>query len=195
VEKQEILGSKDKLLLAAIDLMSDKGYKGVSTKELAAAAGVSEMTLFRQFGSKQNLLEQAVDRYYYTAELTKTFETQVVWELRSDLMLISRIYHESMDRNRKLIRIVLKEDELSGIRTKAQKHPRMLLELLTNYFLEMQARGRLIATDVEALAMSFLWMNYGAFMSHLHGAEGLTNVTMERFMASSIELFVRGMAP
>ncbi|WP_152394474.1 TetR/AcrR family transcriptional regulator [Paenibacillus guangzhouensis] len=195
MEKQEIKDNKDKLLLAAIDLMADKGYKGVSTKEIAAAAGVSEMTLFRQFGSKQHLLEKAVDRYYYTVEMTKIFETQVVWELRTDLMLISRMYHESMNRNRKMIRIVLKEDELSEIRTKAQKHPRMLLELLTKYFLEMQKRGNLIPTDAEAQAMSFLWMNYGAFMSHLHGAEGMTNVTMERFIASSIELFTRGLTP
>jgi len=193
--KQENLDSKDKLMLAAIDLMADRGYKGVSTKEIAAAAGVSEMTLFRHFGSKQNLLEQAVDRYYYTAEMTKIFEEKVVWELRTDLLLISRMYQESMDRNRKMIRIVLKEDELSGIRMKAQKHPQMLLELLTNYFTEMQARGKLISTDVEAQAISFMWMNYGAFMSNLYGADGMTNVTMERFIASSSEMFTRGLTP
>lgn len=36
------LSSDDKLLLAAIDLIAEKGYNGVSTKEIAAAAGLSE---------------------------------------------------------------------------------------------------------------------------------------------------------
>ncbi len=49
--------------------------------------------------------------------------------------MISQMYHEMMERNRKLFLIVLSDNELAEIREKAQKHPRKLLELLTNYFI------------------------------------------------------------
>ncbi|MED1796269.1 TetR/AcrR family transcriptional regulator [Brevibacillus nitrificans] len=194
MEDKRTLDSKSRLMLAAIDLMAEKGYRGVSTKEIAAAAGVSEMTLFRNFGSKFNLLEKAVDRYHYSIEMTRIFNEKVAWDLRTDLLMFSRMYHEIMDRNRKLFLIVLRDDELIEIRERAQKHPRKLLELLTNYFTEMQSRNRMIQTDAEAQAITFMWMNYGAFMTQLFGASTITKVTLPVFIESSIELFVRGLS-
>lgn len=189
------MDNKNKLMLAAIDLMAEKGYKGVSTKEIAAAAGVSEMTLFRNFGSKQNLLEKAVDHYHYSIEMTNVFQEKIIWDLRADLLMISHMYFEIMERNRKLFLIVLKDDELFEIREKAQKHPRILLELLTNYFTEMQKKKKMVATDAETQAITFMWMNYGAFMSQLFGASSITKIPMHDFIKSSVELFVRALTP
>ncbi|MFJ9501840.1 TetR/AcrR family transcriptional regulator [Brevibacillus centrosporus] len=194
MEDKQTLDSKSRLMLAAIDLMAEKGYKGVSTKEIAAAAGVSEMTLFRNFGSKFNLLEKAIDRYHYSIEMTRIFNEKVTWDLRTDLLMFSQMYHEIMDRNRKLFLIVLRDDELIEIRERAQKHPRKLLELLTNYFAEMQSRNRMIQTDAETQGITFMWMNYGAFMTQLFGASTITKVTLPVFIESSIELFVRGLS-
>ncbi|MGG0811759.1 TetR/AcrR family transcriptional regulator [Paenibacillus alvei] len=195
MKDKQTLDSKSRLMLAAIDLMAEKGYKGVSTKEIASAAGVSEMTLFRNFGSKLNLLENAVDRYHYSVEMTRIFNETVTWDLRKDLLGISQMYHEIMDRNRKLFLIVLKDDELIEIREKAQKHPRKLLELLTQYFTDMQSRNRMIQIDAETQAITFMWMNYGAFMTQLFGATTITKVSLQAFIESSIELFVRGVSP
>ncbi|MBB6672182.1 TetR/AcrR family transcriptional regulator [Cohnella nanjingensis] len=196
METMDTLNNKDKILLAAIELMSEKGYKGVTTKEIAAAAGVNEVTLFRNFGSKMNLLGAAVDRFYYTGTMESIFREQLVWDLRTDLRLISRSYHEIMNRNRRMFMIVLKDDELIDLREKAQRHPQLLKEMLKNYFAAMQERGKLIETSTEAQAMTFLWMNYGAFMTSLHGnASLITSLTMLEFMESSIELFVRALTP
>lgn len=195
MDNKTTMDSKAKLMHAAIDLMAEKGYKGVSTKEIAAAAGVSEMTLFRNFGSKQNLLEKAVDRYHYSIEMTQIFNEKVIWDLRADLLMISQMYHEIMARNRKLFLIVLSDNELIEIREKAQKHPRTLLELLTNYFIDMQSKHKLVATDVEMQAITFMWMNYGAFVSQLFVKSELTTKTKQDFMNSSVELFVRALTP
>ena len=45
-----------RILDAAINLFTEKGFLATTTKEIAEAANVSEMTLFRKFSSKQNLL-------------------------------------------------------------------------------------------------------------------------------------------
>ncbi|MGM1035093.1 MAG: TetR/AcrR family transcriptional regulator [Bacillota bacterium] len=191
------LSTDDKLLLAAIDLISEKGYNGVSTQEIAGSAGFSEKTLFRRFGSKQNLLETAFDRYHYAEEMTKLFnEKQIVWDLHSDLQLISRTYHEIMNRNRKMIMISIKEEgNLPGFREKTQKHPRQLLEILTNYFNTMHEKGKLISTDPELQALSFMMMNFGAFMNNLDADENYPTVSLEAFIMESVQTFTRALTP
>ncbi|KOR78871.1 transcriptional regulator [Bacillus sp. FJAT-21352] len=191
------LSTDDKLLLAAIDLISEKGYNGVSTQEIAGSAGFSEKTLFRRFGSKQNLLETAFDRYHYAEEMTKLFnEKQIVWDLHSDLQLISRTYHEIMNRNRKMIMISIKEEgNLPGFREKTQKYPRQLLEILTNYFNTMHEKGKLIPTDPELQALSFMMMNFGAFMNNLDADENYPTVSLEAFIMESVQTFTRALTP
>jgi len=179
-------------MLSAIQLMARKGYKGVSTKEIAAAAGVSEMTLFRHFGSKLNLLSASVDRYHYSG-MMESIEGKLVWDLRKDLHLIARNYHEMMNRNRNLFLIVLRDDDLTDLREEAQKQPRQLKEALTSYFKTMQETNKLITSDPEALAVTFMWMNYGAFISSLLGGGAISDVTTDRFLDSSVELFARGL--
>lgn len=190
------LGTSDKIMVAAIDLMAERGYNGVSTKEIAAAAGFSEMTLFRHFGSKQNLLEAAVDRFYYTAEMKKLFNEKLAWDLQTDLLLVSKTYHEIMNRNRKTIQIILRNSRnLPGFHEKTRKHPRQLKELLTDYFTAMQEKGNMIPTNAEAQAVAFLVMNYGAFMSNLDSELSFTSVTTEEFIATTVQLFTRALTP
>ncbi|WP_338130503.1 TetR family transcriptional regulator [Cohnella ginsengisoli] len=187
--------SREKLMQAAIDLMADRGFKGVSTKEIAAAAGVSEMTLFRRFGTKLTLLEQAVERYHYAEEMTNAFEEKIVWDLGADLRSIGQVYHEIMARNRKLYLIVLKDDALAGVREKAQRHPKKMLELLTDYLNEMRLKGKIVVTDTQMRAMTFMWMHFGAFVSRLYGGAPLSEASMEDVIESSADLFERALAP
>ena len=48
------------LLDAARGLFAERGFKGASTRDIAERAGVSEVMIFRHFGSKANLFQEAV---------------------------------------------------------------------------------------------------------------------------------------
>src|ERR1700737_1950714 len=48
------------LLDAARDLFAERGFKGTSTRDIADRAGVSEVMIFRHFGSKSTLFQEAV---------------------------------------------------------------------------------------------------------------------------------------
>jgi AcrR family transcriptional regulator len=50
---------RELLLAAASELFGERGYAGTSTKEIAERAGVTEPMLFRHFGSKANLFQEA----------------------------------------------------------------------------------------------------------------------------------------
>src|SRR4051812_23187800 len=99
-QPDKLLCTGDKILTVAVDLMSDKGYKTVTTKEIAQEAGVSEMTVFRHFGCKLKILQDAVDKFSCSTPLQHLFDESIEWDLEKDLLMISCAYHEMMGRNR-----------------------------------------------------------------------------------------------
>ncbi|WP_234410531.1 TetR/AcrR family transcriptional regulator [Caldalkalibacillus mannanilyticus] len=155
--------TSDKIMLAAIDLMAEKGYNGVTTQEIAEKAGYSEKTLFRHFKNKLSLLESAFKRFHYAEEMKILFENRIQWELYSDLLMISRRYHDIMYQNRKLIMISSKDGgKFPGFREQTHQHPQQLKVLLTDYFQQMMLKEKMIQTDAEAMALAFIYMNFGA---------------------------------
>jgi TetR/AcrR family transcriptional regulator len=65
---------RHQLLEAALDLFSRKGFDGTTTKEIAAAAGVTEAIIFRHFPSKQALYSAVIDYRHESGEIAATFE-------------------------------------------------------------------------------------------------------------------------
>jgi len=49
-----------RILKAASDLYGETGFRGTTTRQIAQRAGVNEVTLFRQFGTKTALLHEAI---------------------------------------------------------------------------------------------------------------------------------------
>lgn len=55
--------TRERILEAAYSCFSRKGYFGTTTREISQAAGVSEVTLFRIFGSKKELFREVLINY------------------------------------------------------------------------------------------------------------------------------------
>lgn len=45
--------TEKRILDAALKVFGEKGYKGVTTKDIASKSGFDESTLFRNFGTKK----------------------------------------------------------------------------------------------------------------------------------------------
>src|SRR5512146_956753 len=56
--------TRDKLLEVTIRIFAEAGYHGTTTRRVAQEAGVNEITLFRQFGTKEALVKAALARSY-----------------------------------------------------------------------------------------------------------------------------------
>ncbi|RFU70508.1 TetR/AcrR family transcriptional regulator [Peribacillus saganii] len=187
----------DKILNAAIDMIAKKGYKGATTKEIAEKASVSEMTLFRHFGSKKKILEAAVDRYYYSIQMKELFEQKVTWELDKDLLMVAETYHNLMKKNKNVIKIAIQEgSRVKGLLEQVNKHPRQLKELLINYFEEMNRRGLVVDSEYELQAMNFLYMSYGHFISRSFvSGESITSIAEDNIITGGVKVFVENLTP
>ena len=67
--------SRDKLLTAAARVYAEAGFRGSTTRRIAIEAGLNEVTIFRLFGSKAALLNEAV-RYSSATEVAHLLPAQ-----------------------------------------------------------------------------------------------------------------------
>ena len=62
--------TETRILSAFLRLAAERGLAGTTTRALAQAAGVNEVTIFRHFGDKATLIHEAVRRFSPVDELT-----------------------------------------------------------------------------------------------------------------------------
>src|SRR5262252_9133969 len=60
---------RHQLLDTALEIFARKGFEGTTTKEVAAAAGVTEAIIFRHFPTKQALYTAVLDHHVESSEV------------------------------------------------------------------------------------------------------------------------------
>lgn len=78
-----------RIFAAAIEEVMARGYDGATTKGIADAAGVNEVTLFRRYGSKARLFERAIATRLVDTPLNRLAFTG---DLEADLLAIVQAY-------------------------------------------------------------------------------------------------------
>ena len=177
-----------------LKLLRIHGYKGTTTRLLAEAAQVNEVTIFRHFGNKKNILTEAVKELSYTPNLQKIVHEDIIWDLNTDLYLISKRYLDFLESIEDLVLISIREaEEFPEINQQVAEIPAEMGKLLGDYLLEMQKK-RLIRSDIDtqAQAMNFILINFGYFLSNSRfGNDHLSS--KEQYLTQSILLFSRGL--
>ena len=105
------LPAHQRILLAAAQVFSEQGYKGATTRMIARRAGVNEVTIFRQFGSKQQLLASAVAQAATLTGLEAALSEGRPADLRQELTRLSRRYLERLTAQRGLLLMTLSSAE------------------------------------------------------------------------------------
>jgi AcrR family transcriptional regulator len=60
-------GTTERILNATCQVYAEAGFRGTTTRRVAQAAGVNEITLFRQFGTKEALVKAALRQLHRQA--------------------------------------------------------------------------------------------------------------------------------
>ena len=55
--------TREKILLKSIDLFSERGYDAVTIREIAAAVGIRDSSIYRHFESKDAILDEILGHY------------------------------------------------------------------------------------------------------------------------------------
>lgn len=87
----------EQIYRAVMQVISERGYVGATTKQMADAADVSEVTLFRKYGSKQQLVKQAIS--YIIAKTNFASSVQYTGNVHSDLLRVVQAYKDTAVKN------------------------------------------------------------------------------------------------
>ena len=100
------MSSRQTLIDAALELLGEHGYRGTTTRAIAERAGLSEVTLFRQFGSKAGLAAAALE--YASGSFHDAIQSPTD-DLVADLSALAAGYTDFVDTWPALIDRVLPE--------------------------------------------------------------------------------------
>lgn len=189
--------TRDRLLKAAIAVFSTEGYVGATTREIARVAAVSEVTLFRHFQSKEQLLSAVVQ--HITALRMEMFRHQNEWthNLHADLLHYAQIYDDMLEEHEALFRMFIGE---------AQRHPIEALEVLQRSLLPLREklisylqssvdRGNVrLEVDLPLAVDQFTGMLL-AGMIRRHVSPVKRSYSHQQYLESCVDIFVRGISP
>lgn len=189
---EESLKTADKIIIAASELFQEKGFHPVSMKNIANQANVSEMTVFRHFSSKKQVLEAVVKKMSYLPSLKEIFVDQIRWDLESDLLILSSAYQKIMTDNQLVFLITLREEKtIPEVSEFVRQEPPEFKLFLQNYFCVMEEKKKIVKSDAEALALAFMAINFGFFFFKVRGYD-LVNISDSQFIDTTIRLFAKG---
>jgi AcrR family transcriptional regulator len=106
-----------KLLAAATEVFAEKGYADATTKEIAQHAGVTEPMLFRHFGSKAALFQEAAVAPFagYMTEYCSQWEQRGLNESdESEVRLFYAGLYQGFLQRRELLAVALASEPASG---------------------------------------------------------------------------------
>jgi AcrR family transcriptional regulator len=94
--------TRDHILDAAAKVFAEHGFRGATTRLIADAADVNEVTLFRLFGSKDALLGEAIRTRVYEREVSQLPDTP--GDARAELIAWAAIEYQNLMAHRPSIR-------------------------------------------------------------------------------------------
>jgi AcrR family transcriptional regulator len=163
----ELTATEKKALDAAGRLFAERGYKGTTTRAIAALAGVNEVTLFRLFKNKAGIL-RAFGRMLAESSAGGTAEKLPdPGNVRETLESLARLETEStLKHGGAAIRLAFEAASVPEVSDVVGDGMRNNLQRLSAYIAKCQANGDLrkdIASDTLAGAFFSLTSSYVMF--------------------------------
>jgi AcrR family transcriptional regulator len=186
--------TRKRILSAAAEIFAENGYTRTTTRAIAEAAEVNEVTLFRHFGSKRTLLSEMIQEHSALPDLTTLIENQLSSDYRQDLIQLATVFFQTITARKEALRLMLCEArELPEIREVVVKVPDQLRQVLTRYFQARIETGDLRGMNPEVMAQGFLGMffSYGIAREMLDSAIA-PEVPQEALITQFVDIFIQG---
>lgn len=161
-EMAEFNETSYKIMEVALKLFSEQGYYATTTKQIAQAAEVNELTIFRHFGSKSNLFQVTTEEYVINANIEKVLlDGLQALEIEQVIQVIARRIYDLYIQNTKLYKVQLKlsDNEVEFVKLKLS---RKIKNILQDYF-EQLTSLKVLAGNAEIMALTLINSLLGQF--------------------------------
>ena len=185
----------DQILEAARELFFEKGY-GVSTAEIAAAAGVSEGSIFKRFASKIVLFQQAmgIPPLDMEAECAPLLGKG---DMRDNLVALTRRlleFHRTMLPRAMLLWSNMGRDPIKMFKKHHRSPPREVIDALAAYLRAEMDLGRLARKDPSVLARMITGAAHTFVFHELIGGGGFDD-DADGYVRAVVDVLMEGVRP
>ncbi|MDZ8186396.1 MAG: TetR/AcrR family transcriptional regulator [Nostoc sp. ChiSLP02] len=188
--------TRTRLIEAATQVFANLGVQGATTREIARVAGVNEVTLFRHFTSKEQLLGAVIENAFVLQ--TEALAHPQAWtqDLKIDLKRYAQLYNTMLETYEDLIRTFIGEAKRhpEAARQVIQEAAKPLRQKLVAYLESRQKRG-IVRADLEAFpAVDMFTGMLLAGMLCRTAKFNQGDYSREDYIETCVDIFVRGIS-
>jgi len=190
---------EQRILDAALKVFASEGYTGATTRKIAQEANVAEVTLFRKFQSKENLLKEVlINNKNILSSMDSLFKVEKDVELNTELQVLGKSIAKIMsdrkaDSKRRMFMFMLFEEgrRRPEVAEALLSFFQMNIKPLSEYFELQIINGKMRNINPQSAALTFI--SYFVYTSLLRGVFGDnhlgdSNEEIDRF----IDIFANG---
>ena len=190
----ELDKTEQKIVDATIFLLDKEGMNGTTTKKIAKKAEVSEVTVFRKFKSKDNLLKIAKIYYsdYFLEKISDIFTNYEDTDLESLLKNTWWKLVNFLDNNLDIIKIALDELMSSPEEEKIfSKFSDEVLKNLTNIFQEQIDKEKIRNINPSAAALTVFSVIVEGIIFWKFESK-VSNDDINKYLDDFLDIFING---
>ncbi len=186
--------TRQRILQAATQLIAQVGYAQATTRLIADAAGVNEVTLFRHFGSKKALLMACVEAQN-AASMAAIFDADLSGVYSEDILRMAQHQIADMRANVELLRMLLCDmRSIPELRQVLLEGGRGNQARMSRYFQgQIEAGAIRPELSAEALAIAFESLfSWSILFEYVFQDTPSSQLTIDELVRPLADLFVRG---
>jgi TetR/AcrR family transcriptional repressor of mexJK operon len=189
------------ILGAAKRLFITQGFDGTSMDAIAAAAGVSKLTVYSHYQDKERLFTAAVECVCQDMMPPEIFTADVKGPIRRQLLTIARAFFtlvtsdEAMAVHRTIVANAQQSPKLGQLFWEAG--PKRTQEAFETFLREEVAADKLEVADTHRAAMQFFCLLKGECHAQLEFGcgEPLSQREIDAHLNATVDMFLRAYAP
>lgn len=178
-----------KIMEVALQLFSEQGYYSTTTKQIAQVAGVNELTIFRHFGSKDNLFQVTTEEYVIKSNIEKVLldGTDQI-DVETGIRVIAGRIYDLYNKNTKLYKVQLKlsDYEADFVRLKLSRKINSILKV---YFTKLISENEL-AGNPELMSLMLINGLLGQFTIEILAEDFFEGVSTEELINELVNQFI-----
>lgn len=178
-ETENISGTEERILNAALKIFARRGFDAATTRTIAEESGFTEMTLFRKFGTKKNLFDQVMLKgsEQVESELPQLFLTKDIEDRREFLKSFVKILDDFVSRNFEYFHLTVTEDtEKPLVNMTMDRISQYFNELFPSKELDYSSFGYSISTFMYSLNLNRFNKRPTSFGDYGHGLDELVDI-------------------
>lgn len=188
---------RESIVDAALQTFSRHGFRGATTRRLADAAGVTEVTLFRYFPSKEDLYRAVLDKHsilpVLRAELEKPPPPGGAHDALGEM---GRRFLGILKQRHSLIRLMLSEAVVnpSAAQMMFREGPGRFYEGAARLLRQYCERGEMRQVDFDLAARAFLGVFFTFILSQeILQQQDLSSDELDRAADTFVDILWRGL--